>query len=84
MAEAETIEEKIAKQAETVKNLEESSEKNSRDDMKPELLRERDKLRHLKNTQTGNAKDRAQKAAEFARQTALGKAIEQVPPEPAG
>ncbi|MET0753025.1 MAG: hypothetical protein ABWZ66_06615 [Pyrinomonadaceae bacterium] len=82
MAEAaETIEEKILRQAETVKDLEDSHEKNSWAEMKTELLRERDLLRHLKNTQTGNAKDRAKKAAEFARQAALGKAIEQVPPE---
>lgn len=77
----ETIEEKIARQAATVKKLEESYAENSWDNVKLELLRERDALRHLTNTQTGNAKDRAKKAAEFARQAALGKAIEQIPPE---
>jgi hypothetical protein len=77
----ETIEEKIARQAETVKNLEASYEKNSWDDLKLELLRERDTLQHLTNTQTGNAKDRAMEKAEFARRAALSKAIQQVPPE---
>jgi len=80
----ETIEEKIARQAETVKNLEASYEKNSWDNLKLELLRERDTLRHLTNTQTGNAKERAIEKAEFARRAALGKAIQQVSPENAG
>jgi hypothetical protein len=77
----ETIEEKIASQAETVKKLEESHEKNSWDELKSELLCERDLLRHLTNTQTGNAKDRAREKAEFARRAALGKAVQQVKSE---
>ena len=75
----ETIEEKIAGQTATVKKLEESYEKNPSDDLKLELVRETDTLRHLTNTQTGNPKDRAREKADFARQYALGKAIEQVP-----
>ena len=79
--EVETIEEKIASQADTVKKLEESYEKNPWDDLKLELLRERDRLRHLKNTKTGNAKDRAQEKSDLARRAALAKAIQQVPKE---
>ncbi|HEY0429901.1 MAG TPA: hypothetical protein VGC76_19110 [Pyrinomonadaceae bacterium] len=77
----ETIEEKIAKQADTVKKLEESYEKNSWDDVKLELFRERDTLRHMINSHAGNAKDRAREKAELARRAALDKAIRQVPKE---
>ena len=78
---AETIDEKIARQTETIKKLEESGEKNSSDDGELELLRERDRLRHLTNTKTAGAKARAEAKAEFARRAALGKAIGQIPPE---
>jgi hypothetical protein len=77
----ETIEEKIASQADTVKKLEESYEKNPWDDLKLKLLRERDRLHHLKNTKTGNAKARAQEKSELARAATLAKAIQQVPKE---
>lgn len=77
----ENIEEKIAKQTDSVKKLEKSYEKSPSDKLQLELYRERDLLRHLTNTQTGNAKDRAEKTADFARETALGKAIQAVPQE---
>ena len=77
----ENIEEKIAKQTETVKKLEESYEKKPSDDSQLELYRERDLLRHLTNTQTASPRDRAEKMADFARETALGKAILHVPQE---
>ena len=75
------IEEKIAKQTETVKKLEESYEKKPSDKLQLELYREKDMLRHLTNTQTASPRDRAEKMANFARETALGKAIIYVPQE---
>jgi hypothetical protein len=77
----ESIEEKIVKQTETVKKLEDSYEKKPSDNLQLELYRERDLLRHLKNTQTASTRDRAEKMADFARETTLGKAIVQVPQE---
>ncbi len=77
----ENIKEKIAKQTDSVKKLEESYEKNPSDNLQLELNRERDMLRHLANTITGNAKDRAEETADFAREAALGKAIQHVPQE---
>ena len=77
----ENIEEKIAKQTETVKKLEESYEKKPSDNLQLELYRERDLLRHLINTQKASTRDRAEKMADFARETALGKAIVEVPQE---
>jgi hypothetical protein len=77
----ENIEEKIAQQMASVKKLEESYQKNPSGKARTELDRERDTLRHLTNTQTGSAKDRAAKTAAFARKAALRKAIEPVPPE---
>jgi hypothetical protein len=77
----ENIEEKIAKQTETVKKLEESYEKNPSDNLQLELYQERDLLRHLKNTQTGTTRERAEKMADYARETTLGKAIVPVPQE---
>jgi hypothetical protein len=71
----ETVDEKIARQIETVKKLEEAEAKNSTEHPSPELLRETDLLRHLTNSQTGSAKARAMEKAEFARLAALDKAI---------
>lgn len=77
----ESIEEKIAKQTEAVKKLEESYEKNPSDKLRLELFRETDTLRHLTNRQTASTRDRAEKMADFARETILGKAIVAVPQE---
>lgn len=77
----ESIEEKIAKQTEAVKKLEESYEKKPSDNLQLELFRERDLLRHLTNTQTASTRNRAEKTADFARETALGKVIVDVPQE---
>lgn len=76
---ADSIEEKIARQSETVKKLEADHEKNHWDDLKRELLRERDLLRHLTNTQKGDPKRRARENAESARKAALARAVAPLP-----
>ena len=79
--EAESYEEKIERQKESVKKLEESFKKNPSADLRLDLDRKTDKLRHYTNAAKGNPKERAKKTAEFARTIALDKAVKQVPPE---
>lgn len=77
----ESYEEKIERQTEKVKKLEESFQKNPSADLQLDLDRETDELRHYTNAAKGSPKERAQKTAEFARNFALDKAVRQVPPE---
>lgn len=74
-------EEKIEGQQKIVRELEDSYKKKASDELRLELDRETDLLRHYTNAVQGNPKQRAQRAAEKARKITLNKAIQQVEPE---
>jgi hypothetical protein len=77
--ETEGYEEKIERQKESVRRLEESFKKNPSADLRLDLDRETDRLRYYTNAAEGNPKERAKKTAELARTIALDKAVKQVP-----
>lgn len=77
----ESTEEKINQQQAALEKLEADYEANPSDDLPLKIRREKDMLRHLSNTLTGNPKDRAQQKAEFAKESALSKAVRKVPKE---
>lgn len=68
----------IESQQEVVKKLADQYEKAPTDDLKYKLDRETDILRHLSNAEKENPKERAERAAEFAKKTALNRAVQQV------
>lgn len=68
----------IESQQEVVKKLADQYEKAPTDELKYKLERETDVLRHLSNAEKENPKERAERAAEFARKTALNRAVQQV------
>lgn len=78
---AQSYEEKIKQQQELLKKLADEDKMNPSDETKLKITRETDTLRHLSRAAKGNPKARAERAAEFARQAAMGRAIEQPPPE---
>ncbi len=67
--------EKIAGQQAIVDKLAEEYKKNPADDLQLELKLKTDTLLHLKNMAKENPKERAQKAAETAKKSVLGKVI---------
>ena len=69
--------EKIAEQEILVGKLAEEHEKNPSPELKLQLKRRTDTLFHLRNLVKEDAKGRAQKAAETAKNSALSKAITQ-------
>jgi len=73
--------EKIKNQNDSVKKLDESFKKNPSDELRLELDRETDTLRHYTNAANGNPKERAKATADLARKITLDKAIQQLPPE---
>ncbi|MGI8641725.1 MAG: hypothetical protein ACR2MG_17495 [Pyrinomonadaceae bacterium] len=73
--------EKVEKQKDVVKKLEDSHKKNPSDDLELELSRETDLLRHYTNAAQGNPKERAKKTAEIAKKITLNRAVQQVSPE---
>ncbi len=68
----------IESQQDVVKKLADQYKNSPSDEMKYKFDRETDILRHLSNAKKGNPKERAQKAAKFARRTALNRAIQQI------
>lgn len=74
-------EEKIEHQSKIVKELEDSYKKNATDELRLELDRETDLLRHYTNAAKGNPKQRAKQAAESAGKITLNRAVQQVEPE---
>jgi rubrerythrin len=75
---SENKEEKITNQQELVKKLAKEYKNSPSDELKNNLDRETDTLRHLSNAAKKYPKERAQKAAEFAKRTALNRAVQQV------
>jgi hypothetical protein len=71
-------EEKIAEQQAIVDKLAADYKKNPSEQLALQLKRRKDTVLHLRNLAKESAKDRAQQAAEKAKQYALGKAIVQV------
>ncbi len=65
-------------QRESVKKLADQYKNSPSDELKYKLDRETDILRHLSNSEKENPKERAKKAAEFAKKTALKRAVQQV------
>ncbi len=68
----------IEGQHEVVKKLADQYERSPTDELKYKLDRETDILRHLSNAKKEHPKERAQEAAEFAKKTALNRAVQQV------
>ena len=64
-----------------MKKLADQYKNSPSDELKYKLDRETDFLRHLVNTKKENPKERAKKAADFARGIALNRAVQQIPPE---
>lgn len=75
---SENIVRTVKSQRELVEKFTAEYEKSPSDDLKYKLDRETDILRHLTNAEKANPKDRAQKAAECAKKTALNRAVQQV------
>lgn len=74
-------EEKIGQQTKVVNELSDKYKKNPTEELKFELDRETDLLRHYSNAAKGNPRERAKKAAEQAGKITLNRAIQQVEPE---
>lgn len=74
-------EEKIRRQTEIVKKIEDSYKKNPTGDTELELAREIDLLRHYTNAAVGNPGERAKLAAEIVGAITLNRAVQQIPPE---
>ncbi len=68
----------VKSQQETVEKLTAEYETSPSDALKYKLDRETDILRQLSNAEKENPKERARKAAEFAKRTALNRAVQQV------
>ena len=68
----------IKSQQDAVRKIADQYKNSPSDEMKYKLDRETDILRHLSNAKKGNPKERAQKAAEFAKRIALNRAIQQI------
>jgi hypothetical protein len=74
-------EEKIARQEEVVKKIEELHKRNPTADTALEFDRESDLLLHYSNASKEDPKLRAQAVAELAKRIALNRAVQQIPIE---
>jgi len=72
---APNYQERIAQQQALVKEIEEKYAKKPSPELQLDLRRKTDTLRHIQHLAKGNPKERAQKAAEAAKLSALSKAI---------
>jgi hypothetical protein len=78
---SESYEERIKRQTDLVKKLADEDRITSSDETKLQLRREIDALRHLILASEGEPKERSRRAAEFARDALLSRAITPTPPE---
>lgn len=79
MAEAtDTLEERIKRQQADVDKLKGAVDESPSSELKWELNREIDRLRHMINSTKGNPKERSDQSAERARIITLNRAVQQV------
>ena len=72
---APNYEQRIAQQQALVKDLEEQNQKKPSPELQLDLSRKTDTLRHIQNLAKGSPQERARKAAETAKLSALSKAV---------
>jgi hypothetical protein len=77
----ENYEEKIKQQEELIKKLADEHKMTPSAETELQLTRETDTLRHLSNAAKGEPKERSRRAAEYAKNAVLSRAVMQVPPE---